>query len=76
MQGMVRPRRSHLGPLQKKVETNAFWATDRKVARERVAALDGAGMERLAVSAGLPGQHLQQKPITELADDNCSRSLL
>ena len=39
-----------LGPLAA-VETNAFWATDARVVRERVAALDEAGMGRLTISA-------------------------
>ncbi len=38
-----------LGPLQA-VETNAFWATDEGIIRERLAALDQAGMGRLNIS--------------------------
>ncbi|MDY7009583.1 MAG: hypothetical protein SVV80_02375, partial [Planctomycetota bacterium] len=33
------------------VETNAFWACDEKIIRERLAALDEAGMDRLTISA-------------------------
>ena len=33
------------------VETNAFWATDAATVRERLAALDEAGVETLAISA-------------------------
>ncbi len=39
-----------LGPLES-VETNAFWATDEAVIRQRVTALRDAGMEALCVSA-------------------------
>ncbi|MDY7011956.1 MAG: radical SAM protein, partial [Planctomycetota bacterium] len=39
-----------LGPLEA-VETNAFWACDEKIIRERLAALDEAGMDRLTISA-------------------------
>ncbi len=45
-------RRAHaqrLAPLQK-IETNAFWATDEGIVRERVGLLDQAGMERICVS--------------------------
>ena len=45
-----RAKTAGLGPLQK-VETNAFWATDAKVVREHVAALDAAGMGKLSISA-------------------------
>jgi len=45
-----RARAEGLGPLHK-VETNAFWATDAAVVRERVAALDDAGMQKLVISA-------------------------
>jgi len=38
-----------LGRLQK-VETNAFWATEAGVARDRLRALDAAGMEKLVIS--------------------------
>jgi hypothetical protein len=34
-----------------KVETNAFWATDEKIVRERLFALDAAGMRKLVISA-------------------------
>ncbi|MCD6303427.1 MAG: hypothetical protein J7M21_00515 [Planctomycetes bacterium] len=43
-------RAAGLGPLQK-VETNAFWATGASVVRERIRALDEAGMEKLVISA-------------------------
>jgi len=39
-----------LGPAEK-VETNAFWATDERVVRDRLAALDAAGMGKLVISA-------------------------
>ncbi len=39
-----------LAPLQK-VETNAFWATDARIVRDRVQALDAAGMGKLCISA-------------------------
>ena len=39
-----------LRPLEK-VETNAFWASDRAEAVERLRALDAAGMGRLVISA-------------------------
>lgn len=45
-------RRAHgegLGPLAA-VETNAFWAADEGIARERLAALDAAGMRKLVIS--------------------------
>ncbi len=42
--------REGLGPLEA-VETNAFWATDEKDVRDRLGALDDAGMGRLTVSA-------------------------
>jgi hypothetical protein len=44
-----RARSEGLAP--RKVETNAFWATQEKVVRERLAALDDAGMEKLVISA-------------------------
>lgn len=43
-------RQAGLGPLES-VETNGFWATDDGVIRERLGALDAAGMGRLAISA-------------------------
>lgn len=43
-------RAAGLAPLEK-VETNAFWATDAAVVRDRVAALDAAGMGKLSISA-------------------------
>ncbi len=39
-----------LAPL-KNVETNGYWATDETVIRDRLGALDAAGMETLAISA-------------------------
>ena len=45
-----RARAAGLGPLQA-VETNAFWATDAATVRDRLAALDAAGMGRLTISA-------------------------
>ena len=45
-----RAQAAGLGPLEA-VETNAFWATDEEIVRERVAALDAAGMGRLTISA-------------------------
>jgi hypothetical protein len=39
-----------LGPLTN-VETNAFWATDEQIVRDRLAALDAAGMQTFAISA-------------------------
>lgn len=39
-----------LSPLQK-IETNAFWAIERAQVRDRIAALDEAGMERLIISS-------------------------
>jgi hypothetical protein len=39
-----------LGPLDK-VETNAFWASDDAICRQRVAALAEAGMRKIAISA-------------------------
>lgn len=39
-----------LGPL-KNVETNGYWATDEALIRDRLGALNAAGMETLAVSA-------------------------
>lgn len=43
-------RERGLGPLEK-VETNAFWATEEKLIRERLEELDRAGMETLGISA-------------------------
>jgi len=45
-----RAQREGLGPLEK-VETNAYWATDEGLVRERLAALDAAGMGKLCISA-------------------------
>ena len=44
-----RAKAEGLGPLHK-VETNAFWATDDELARQRLAQLDEAGMEKLTIS--------------------------
>jgi len=44
-----RAKSEGLGPLEK-VETNAFWATDEATVREKVAALDDAGMQKLGIS--------------------------
>ncbi len=60
-----RAKRDGLAPLQK-VETNAFWAVDEEIIRDRLAALDGAGMERIAISAD--PYHQQYVPI-----DHCRR---
>ena len=49
-----------LGPLQK-IETNAFWATDAAVVRERLRALDAAGMQKLTISTD--PYHQQHVPI-------------
>lgn len=45
-----RGRREGLGALEA-VETNAFWATDERIVRDRLAALDEAGLRRLTISA-------------------------
>jgi len=45
-----RAKAEGLGPLEK-VETNAFWATGEQVVRERLGALDAAGMGKLVISA-------------------------
>ncbi len=45
-----RAKAEGLGPLEA-VETNAFWATGEKIIRERLAALDDAGMGRLTISS-------------------------
>jgi len=55
-----RGRGAGLGPLEK-VETNAFWATDEAVARQRVSALDAAAMDKLVISAD--PYHQQYVPI-------------
>ena len=44
-----RARRDGLAPLEA-VETNAFWATGPEILRDRLAALDQAGMRRLTIS--------------------------
>lgn len=38
-----------LGPLDS-IETNGYWATDRKIVEERLRLLDSAGLERLKIS--------------------------
>jgi hypothetical protein len=43
-------RREGSGPLQK-VETNGYWASDEATIRDRLAALDEAGMETLGIAA-------------------------
>ena len=56
-------RRAHdqnLGPLEM-VETNAFWATDDALCRDRLKVLDDAGMERIKISAD--PYHQQYVPI-------------
>jgi hypothetical protein len=45
-----RAKAAGLGPLEK-VETNAFWAEDAAIVRDRAAALDDAGMGTLCISA-------------------------
>lgn len=55
-----RAQRAGLGPLEA-VETNAFWATGERVVRERLAALDSAGIGRLTISAD--PYHQQYVPI-------------
>ncbi len=45
-----RARAARMGPLEA-VETNAFWASDTRIVRDRLAALDDAGMGRLTISA-------------------------
>jgi hypothetical protein len=45
-----RAKAAGLGPLEK-VETNAFWASDPAIIRDRAAALDAAGMGKLCISA-------------------------
>ncbi len=45
-----RAQGEQLRPLEK-IETNAFWATDRQIVRRRLAALDEAGMVKLVISA-------------------------
>ena len=45
-----RARRAGLGPLAA-VETNAYWAVDERTVRDRLRALDAAGMGRLTISA-------------------------
>jgi hypothetical protein len=45
-----RAKSEGLAPLDK-VETNAFWATDDQIIRERIKALDAAGMRQLGISS-------------------------
>ncbi len=49
-----------LRPLEK-IETNAFWATDAKAVRDRLSALDEAGMGKLVISTD--PYHQQYIPI-------------
>lgn len=60
-----RARQQGLAPLQK-VETNAFWANDEPLIRDRLRQLDQAGMEKLAISCD--PFHQQYVPI-----ENCRR---
>ena len=46
---LTRAQSEGLTPLDK-VETNAFWATDDAIIRERIEALDAAGMRKLGIS--------------------------
>ena len=55
-----RARAEGLAPLEK-VETNAFWATDEEVIRDRLRALDAAGMGKLTVS--VDPYHQQYVPL-------------
>ena len=55
-----RARRQGLSPLEK-VETNAFWAADERMIRDRLTALDEAGMGKLVISAD--PYHQQYVPI-------------
>jgi len=45
-----RAKAAGLGPLAA-VETNAYWAADESIVRDRLAALDDAGLDRLTISA-------------------------
>ncbi len=56
-------QRLGLGPLEA-VETNGFWATDEAVVRERLGALDRAGLGRLAISTD--PYHQQFVPIARV----------
>lgn len=58
-----RAQAARLGRLQA-VETNAFWAGDEGLIRERLKALDEAGMERLTVSCD--PYHQQYVPIANV----------
>ncbi len=55
-----RAKAERLGPLAN-VETNAFWATDERIVRDRLAALDAAGMDKFVISAD--PYHQQYVPI-------------
>jgi len=57
----VRAKAEGLGPLEK-VETNAFWATQEGLVRERLRALDAAGMGKLVISTD--PCHQQYVPIS------------
>ncbi|MFH1747409.1 MAG: radical SAM protein [Planctomycetota bacterium] len=51
--GIVRAARdAHLSPLEK-IETNAFWATDDNLTRNRLELLDALGMEKLVISTDI-----------------------
>jgi len=58
-----RAHRDGLGPLEA-VETNAHWATDAAIVRDRLAVLDEAGMGRLVISAD--PYHQQFVPIARV----------
>ena len=47
---LTRAKKQGLTPLEK-VETNAFWATDDQIVRQRIKALDAAGMRQLGISS-------------------------
>lgn len=55
-----RAARRGLGPLEN-VETNAFWASDEAVVRDRLTALDAAGLGKLVISTD--PYHQQYVPI-------------
>jgi MoaA/NifB/PqqE/SkfB family radical SAM enzyme len=42
-------KKNNLGPVDM-IETNGFWATDEKIVKERIRALDELGMSRLKIS--------------------------
>jgi len=57
----LRAKAEGLGPLEK-VETNAFWAREERLVRERLRALDAAGMGKLVISTD--PYHQQYVPIS------------